>query len=328
MPVLAQLEQRFAKEQPLAGIRIAACLHVTTETANLMRVPAGGRRRRGAVRQQPALHPGRRGRRAGADYGIPVFAIKGEDNATYYRHIKAALDHKPQITMDDGADLVRHAPQGAPRPARRRHRRHRGDHHRRHPPAQPWRPTACSSSPSSPSTRPRPSTSSTTATAPARAPSTASSAPPTSCSPARTSSSPATAGAAAGIAMRAQGMGANVIVTEIDPLKALEAVMDGYRVMPMAEAAPIGDIFVTVTGDINVIDGAALRGHEGRRHRRPTPATSTSRSTSRPWSATPSPSAGSASSSTSTAIPTAAGSTCWARAAWSTWPPPRATRPR
>ena len=184
MKVLQIIRKEFIKNQPLKGIRISACLHVTAETANLMITPARRRRRRRAVRLQPALDAGRRGGLLVRDYGIPVFAIKGEDNDTYYSHIMAALDHKPHITMDDGADLVSHRADQAHGRARRHHRRHGRDHHRRHPPARHGERRRAEVSRSSPSTTPTPSTCSTIATAPASRRSTASFAPPTSCWPA------------------------------------------------------------------------------------------------------------------------------------------------
>ena len=129
-----------------------------------------------------------------------------------------------------------------------------------------------------------------------------------------------------GIAMRARGMGANVIVTEVDPLRALEAVMDGYRVMPMLEAAPLGDIFVSATGDINVIDAPHFAAHEGRRASWPTRATLTSSSTSRRCARWPSTSAHVREFVRAVyCCPMAGASTSWAKAAWSTWRPPRAS---
>ena len=143
----------------------------------------------------------------------------------------SALDHKPHITMDDGADLVSIALTKRTGRAGRHHRRNGRDHHRRHPPARHGQRRRADVPHHRRERRATPSTCSTTATAPASRPSTASSAPPTSCSPAPSSWSPATAGAAADWLQRARGMGAEVIVTEIDPTKAIEAVMDGYRVM-------------------------------------------------------------------------------------------------
>ena len=167
------------------------------------------------------------------DYSIPVFAIKGEDNETYYKHIMAALDHKPHITMDDGADLVTTALTKRHGCAGRHPRRHGRNHYRRHSPARHGQGRRAA--------LPHHRRERRRHQAPVRQPlrhrtihaSTASSAPPTSCWRDPSSSSPAMAGADAGLASRARGLGADVIVTEIDPTKALEAVMDGFRVMSM-----------------------------------------------------------------------------------------------
>ena len=133
MPVLAAIRERFEREQPLAGYRVSACLHVTTETANLMRTLKAG----GADVVLCASNPLSTQDDVAAalvdEYDISVFAIKGEDNDTYYAHIEAAVDHKPQLTMDDGADVIGVLHSAPPRAARRHHRRHRGDDHRRHP---------------------------------------------------------------------------------------------------------------------------------------------------------------------------------------------------
>ena len=197
MPVLTSIRERFEREQPLAGFRISACLHVTTETANLMRTLKAGGADVVLCASNPLSTQDDVAAALVEEYGIPVFAIKGEDNDTYYSHIMAAVDHKPQLTMDDGADVI-----GVLHSSRReqlgdiiagmeetttgviRLRAMEADGVL----AVPGR---------SPSTRRGRSTSSTTATAPARPRSTASSAPPTCCSPASGSSSPATAGAAA-----------------------------------------------------------------------------------------------------------------------------------
>ena len=175
----ALIRERFAKERPLEGVRIGACLHVTTETANLMRTLAAGGAELSLCASNPLSTQDDVAAALVVEYGISTFAIKGEDRDTYYRHIQSVIDALPQITMDDGADVVGTAAHRAHRRRRRRHRRHRGDHHRGHPPASPWSRTACCAIPSWPSTRPSPSTCSTTATAPASRPWTASSAPPT-----------------------------------------------------------------------------------------------------------------------------------------------------
>jgi adenosylhomocysteinase len=252
MPVLAAIRDRFDREKPLSGYRVSACLHVTTETANLMRTLKAG----GADIVLCASNPLSTQDDAAAalveEYGVSVFAIKGEDNDTYYAHIDAAVDHKPQLTMDDGADVI-----GVLHSARREqlgdiiagteetttgvirlkaleaegklgfpiiavndaNTKHLFDN--------------------------RYGTGQSTIDGIVRA------------------TNVLLAGkrfvvsgygwVGRGVAMRARGMGAHVIVTEVDPLRALEAVMDGYEVMPMAEAAAVGDIFCTATGDKNVI---------------------------------------------------------------------------
>ena len=136
MPVLRLIRERFAKERPLQGVRISACLHVTTETANLMRTLQAG----GADVVLTASNPLSTQDDVAAalvnHFEIPTFAIKGEDNVTYYKHLRAALDHKPQMTMDDGADLVSTLHKERRDLLTEYDRRHRRDHHRRHPPAR------------------------------------------------------------------------------------------------------------------------------------------------------------------------------------------------
>ena len=237
MKVLQIIRKEFIKNQPLKGIRISACLHVTAETANLAICLRDGGADVVLCASNPLSTQDDVAASLVRDYNIPVFAIKGEDNDTYYSHILAALDHKPHITMDDGADLVTMLHTKRTGRARRRDRRHRRNHHRRDPPARHGQRRRAAVIPSSRSTTPTPSTCSTTATAPASPPSTASSAPPTSCWRDRSSWSPATAGADAAWPAARAALGAEVIVTEVDPTKALEAVMDGFRVMSMAEAA-------------------------------------------------------------------------------------------
>lgn len=253
MPVLRLIRERFAKEQPLKGLRISACLHVTTETANLMKTLQAG----GADVVLTASNPLSTQDDVAASLvshdEIPVFAIKGEDNATYYRHINAALDHKPHLTMDDGADLV-----GTLHKERRellgdviggteetttgviRLRAMAADG------ALNFPVIAVNDAMTKHFFDNRYGTGQSTIDGVIRA---------TNILLAGKTFVVAGYGwCGRGLANRARGMGANVIVTEVDPLAALEAVMDGYRVMPMNEAAPIGDIFVTVTGDLNVID--------------------------------------------------------------------------
>ncbi len=253
MPVLRQIRERFAREKPLKGIRISACLHVTTETANLMRTLQEG----GADVVLTASNPLSTQDDVAAAlvqyWEIPVFAIKGEDNVTYYRHIAVALDHKPHLTMDDGADLVStlHKERRELLPnviggteetttgvIRLRAMAADGMLH--------FPVIAVNDAMTKHFFDNRYGTGQSTIDGIIRA---------TNVLLAGKRFVVAGYGwCGRGLAMRARGMGAIVIVTEVDPLKALEAVMDGYEVMPMSEAARIGDIFCTVTGDINVID--------------------------------------------------------------------------
>ena len=253
MPVLKQIRERFAKEKPLEGIRVSACLHVTTETANLMQTLQAG----GADVVLTASNPLSTQDDVAASLvtndEIPVYAIKGEDNATYYQHIHAALDHKPHITMDDGADLVgtihkdRHelldeivggTEETTTGVIRLRAMANDG--------ALRFPVIAVNDSATKHLFDNRYGTGQSTLDGIIRA---------TNILMAGRVMVVAGYGwCSRGIAMRAAGLGANVIVTEVNPLRALEAVMDGYRVMPMLEAAHVGDIFVTATGDISVLD--------------------------------------------------------------------------
>src|SRR5881296_1566305 len=256
MPVLAAIRERFEREQPLAGYRISACLHVTTETANLARALKAG----GAEIVLCASNPLSTQDDAAAalveEYGISVFAIKGEDNDTYYQHIEAAVDHRPHITMDDGADVIgvlhshrreqlgdvlagteetttgvirlraleRDGKLGFPVVAVNEARtKHLFDN--------------------------RYGTGQSTIDGIIRA---------TNVLLAGKRFVVAGYGwVGRGVAMRARGMGAQVIVTEVDSMKALEASMDGFEVLSLERAAEVGDIFCTATGDKHVI----ARGH-------------------------------------------------------------------
>lgn len=253
MPVLRLIRERFKKERPLQGLRLSACLHVTTETANLMHTLHEG----GADIVLTASNPLSTQDDVAASlvthFEIPVYAIKGESNVTYYKHINAALDHKPHITMDDGADLV-----GTLHKDRRdllsgviggteetttgviRLRAMAADG------ALEFPVIAVNDAMTKHFFDNRYGTGQSTVDGIVRA---------TNILLAGKTMVVAGYGwCGRGFAMRARGMGSNVIVTEVDPMPALEAVMDGFRVMPMAEAAKIGDIFVTMTGDLNVID--------------------------------------------------------------------------
>ena len=253
MPVLRQIRERFAKERPLKGIRIAACLHVTTETANLAYTLQAGGADVVLTASNPLSTQDDVAAALVSQFEIPTFAIKGEDNVTYYKHINASLDHKPHITMDDGADLVSTL-----------HKTRQdalssvvGGTEETTTGVIRLRAMAADGALSFPVIAVndamtkhffdnRYGTGQSTIDGIVRA---------TNILLAGRNFVVAGYGwCGRGLAMRARGMGSNVIVTEINPLPALEAVMDGYRVMPMEEAARIGDIFVTVTGDINVID--------------------------------------------------------------------------
>ena len=253
MPVLATIEERFRKERPFEGIRMSACMHVTTETANLMRTLQAGGADLVLTASNPLSTQDDVAAALVSQYEIPVFAIKGEDDRTYYENLRAAIEHKPHITMDDGADLVSTL-----------HREYRellpniiggteetttgvirlramaADH------ALEFPIIAVNDAMTKHFFDNRYGTGQSTIDGIIRA---------TNILLAGKTFVVAGYGwCGRGLANRARGMGANVIVTEVDPLVALEAVMDGFRVMPMSEAAPVGDIFVTLTGDLNVID--------------------------------------------------------------------------
>ena len=254
MPVLQSIRKQFIKEQPLKGVRIAACLHVTSETANLAITLRDG----GADVVLCASNPLSTQDEVAAclvkDYSIPTFAIKGEDNATYYAHLSAALDHRPQITMDDGADLVTMlltkrtdlipAVIGGTEETTTgvvRLRAMAKDGTLKYPII------AVNDAQTKHFFDNRYGTGQSTIDGILRA---------TNLLLAGLKFVVAGYGwCGRGVAMRAKGLGADVIVTEISPVRAIEAVMDGYRVMPMAEAARVGDIFVTVTGNKNVLAG-------------------------------------------------------------------------
>ncbi len=253
MPVLRLIRERFSKEKPLTGLTVAACLHVTTETANLMKTLKAGGANTVLCASNPLSTQDDTAASLVAHDEIPVFSIKGEDNETYYSHINAALDFHPQVTMDDGADLVSVL------------HKERKDQ---------LAEVVCGTE--------------ETTTGVIRLRAMAAEGvlgfPIIAVNDAKTkhffdnrygtgqstidgmvrATNRLLAGSnfvvsgygwcGRGMAMRARGMGANVIVCEVDPMVSLEAVMDGFRVMPIAEAAKIGDFFCTLTGDINVID--------------------------------------------------------------------------
>ena len=255
MPVLGLIKERFAREKPLEGVCLAACLHVTTETANLAMVLKEG----GATIVLCASNPLSTQDDVAAalvkEYDIPVYAIKGEDNQTYYGHISAALEYGPHITLDDGADLVstihkdrRELVSGilggteetTTGCIRLRSLAQQGK--------LLYPIIAVNDADTKHFFDNRYGTGQSTIDGITRA------------------TNILWAGkkvvicgygwCGKGVAMRARGMGAHIIVTEVEPIRALEAVMDGYSVMPIAEASKVGDIFITLSGDMNVLDSA------------------------------------------------------------------------
>jgi adenosylhomocysteinase len=276
MPVLRQIRERFAKEQPLKGVRLSACLHVTAETANLMRTLQAGGAELALCASNPLSTQDDVAASLVADFGISTFAVKGEDTESYYNHIVAALDHRPQITMDDGADLVSSMLFIALDRLKDVH-----------PKVNEWASLlsaeerkslladvlggseetttgvirlramekdgvlkfpiiAVNESDTKHLFDNRYGTGQSTIDGVLRA------------------TNLLLAGklmvvcgygwCGRGLASRARGMGARVIITEVQPVRALEAVMEGYEVMPLMDAAKVGDLFITVTGDLNVID--------------------------------------------------------------------------
>jgi adenosylhomocysteinase len=266
MKVLQLIRKEFIKHQPLKGVRISACLHVTSETANLAITLRDGGADCVLCASNPLSTQDEVAASLVRDYNIPVFAIKGEDNETFYQHILAALDHRPQITMDDGADLITTLLTKRPGDAvgviggteetttgviRLRAMVKDG--------VLPYPVIAVNDAQTKHMFDNRYGTGQSTIDGVVR------------CTNVLLAGSKfVVAGygwCGRGLAMRARGMGADVIVTEVDPTRALEAVMDGFRVMSMSEAARIGDVFVTVTGNKSVItrehfelmkDGAVL----------------------------------------------------------------------
>lgn len=252
MPVLLKIRERFKKDQPFKGKKVGACLHVTTETANLMITLKEGGAEVFLCASNPLSSQDVAAAALSEEYGIPVAAISGEDRDTFFKHIKTVIAEKPDITMDDGADLV-------------------STIHKEHPEliatmigsteetttgvirlramardgALKIPVVAVNDAKTKNLFDNRYGTGQSTLEAIIRA--------TDMLVAGRTFVVAGYGWCGKGLALRARGMGANVIVTEVDPVKALEAAMDGFRVMPMADAAPLGDLFCTVTGDINVI---------------------------------------------------------------------------
>ena len=253
MPVIRLIRERFAKERPLEGLRISACLHVTTETANLMLALRDGGAEVALCASNPLSTQDDAAAALVAMHGIRVYAIRGEDDATYYKHIHAALEHKPQITMDDGADLVatlhkerrellEHVVAGTEETTtgviRLRAMAKDG--------ALTYPIIAINEADTKHFFDNRYGTGQSTIDGITRA---------TNILWAGKNVVIAGYGwCGKGVAMRARGLGAKTIVTEVQPVRALEAAMDGHQVMHMDEAARVGDIFITLTGDVNVLD--------------------------------------------------------------------------
>ena len=252
MPVLQTIRKQFIKNQPLAGIRVSACLHVTTETANLMITLRDGGASVVLCASNPLSTQDDVASTLVKDYGIPVYAIKGENNEVYYSHLSAAADHRPHITMDDGADLVHlihttrrdllaHIVGGTEETTtgviRLRAMAKEG--------VLGYPIVAVNDALTKHLFDNRYGTGQSTLDGIVRA---------TNFLLAGLTVVVAGYGwCGRGVASRARGLGANVVVTEIDPTKAIEAVMDGFRVMSMIDAAAVGDVFITVTGNKHVI---------------------------------------------------------------------------
>lgn len=252
MPVLTSIRKRFEKEKPLKGLRVSACLHVTTETANLMRTLKAGGADISLCASNPLSTQDETAASLVKNFGISTFAIKGEDNKTYYSHIKKCLEHAPHLTMDDGADLVSElqtkyehlvenviggTEETTTGVIRLRSLEEKG--------LLRYPIIAVNDADTKHFFDNRYGTGQSTLDGILRATNIL-----------FAGSVVVVAGygwCGRGLAVRAKGMGSHVIVTEIDPLRALEAVMDGFEVMPMDEAAKKGDVFITVTGNLNVI---------------------------------------------------------------------------
>jgi adenosylhomocysteinase len=255
MPVLRQVRERFAKEQPLKGIRLGACLHVTTETAVLMLTLKAGGAQVSLCASNPLSTQDDTAAALVKEYEIPVYAHKGEDNARYYRHLEAVLKTRPQITMDDGADLISqlHGENNAGKDLvtdiiggteetttgviRLRAMEKEG--------VLAFPVIAVNDADTKHLFDNRYGTGQSTIDGILRA--------TNILLAGRTVVVAGYGMCGRGVASRAKGMGAHVIVTEVEPMRALEAVMDGFQVMPMPNAAELGDVFVTVTGNTSVI---------------------------------------------------------------------------
>jgi adenosylhomocysteinase len=254
MPVLRLIRERFGEEKPLNGVKLLACAHITTETANLARALQAGGADAVLIASNPLSTQDDVAASLVSDWGIPVYAIKGESTETYNRHVRTALDTHPDIIIDDGSDVVatllkERADQvkeiiGSTEETTTGIQRLEA---MQTAGVLPFPSIAVNNAQTKHFFDNRYGTGQSTLDGIIRA---------TNILLAGRNFVVVGYGwCGKGVALRARGMGANVIVTEIDPIKAVEAVMDGFRVMPMAKAAPIGDIFVTVTGNRHVIDG-------------------------------------------------------------------------
>jgi adenosylhomocysteinase len=253
MPVLQLIRERFAAEQPLKGVRLVACAHITTETANLARALQAGGAEAMLIASNPLSTQDDVAASLVSDCGIPVFAMKGESTDTYRRHVRTALDFKPDIIIDDGSDvvatLIKEAPDHVKNIVGTTEETTTGIVR-----LQAMQSAGVLTFPSiavnNAQTKHffdnRYGTGQSTLDGIIRA--------TNILLAGRTMVVVGYGWCGKGVALRARGMGANVVVTEIDPIKAVEAVMDGFRVMPIASAAAVGDIFVTVTGNRHVID--------------------------------------------------------------------------
>ncbi|MBI2756658.1 MAG: adenosylhomocysteinase [Chloroflexi bacterium] len=255
MPVLARIRQQFAQDKPLQGLRLGACLHVTTETANLLLALQAAGAQVAVCASNPLSTQDDVAAALAGEFGIPTFAIKGEDEATYYRHIEAVLATHPQLTMDDGCDLVNvlHTKHAGQLPdviggteetttgvVRLRAMAKDG--------ALKFPVVAVNEALTKHMFDNRYGTGQSTLDGLIRA--------TNILLAGRTIVVCGYGWCGRGLAQRAHGMGAHVVVTEVDPTRALEALMDGYRVMPLTDAARIADVILTVTGDVNVVDAA------------------------------------------------------------------------
>ncbi len=252
MPVLALIRDRFAKEKPLKGVRIGACLHVTSETASLMRTLAAGGAELALCASNPLSTQDDVAAALVVDYGVSTYAIKGEDRDTYYRHIQKVIDFHPQVTMDDGADVVGllHGERSDAAAGviggteetttgviRLKSMEQAG--------VLRYPIIAVNEAMTKHMFDNRYGTGQSTLDGVIRA--------TNRMIAGKTVVIAGYGWCGRGVAMRAKGHGAHVVVLEVDPVRALEAIMDGYQVMTMAEVAPIGDIFITATGDVRVI---------------------------------------------------------------------------